>query len=184
MGGLRSRIGPALVLDAVLPPAAFLAGLAAAHGRPLPGVAAAVGAAVLLAALRLARREGVRAVAASTAFVLAAALAVRGSGRAVDFFLPELLLNAALALWFALSLALRRPATAAVLRLLRVRAEPRGQAAVTGVWLAFWCLHVAVETPLYLAGQVFWLGLTRIVLGPLLWLPVGWLSLRAARRHH
>ncbi|MFE0463055.1 DUF3159 domain-containing protein [Kitasatospora sp. NPDC058965] len=178
--GLRERLGLALLLDAALPPAAFLVGLAA--GRIGTGASAAAAVAVLLAAVRLVRREPVRPVLVALAAVLLAALLVHRSGRAVDFFLPDLGVNAVLALWFAVSLALRRPATATVLRLLGVRRVPPGQWANTAVWLAFWCLHLVVGVPLYLAGLAFWLGVVRIAAGPLLWLPVAWLGLRAARR--
>jgi hypothetical protein len=177
---LRERITVVVLLDALLPPAAFLAGLAA--GRTGVGASAAVAVAAALAGLRLARREPVRPVLLALGVVLVAAGLVHRSGRAVDFFLPELALNAGLALWFAASLALRRPATATVLRLLGVHRVPPGQGANTAVWLGFWCMHLVVGVPLYLAGSAFWLGVVRIVAGPLLWLPVGWLGLRAARR--
>ncbi len=179
---LRARLGLRLVLDAALPPVGFLVGLLADPGPPRTAVLLALAVAVVIAGLRLARHEGLRPVTASFAFVLVAALAVRTSGRAADFFLPELLLNVALALWFAASLLLRRPATATVLRLAGGRGEPPGQRAATAVWLAFWCLHLLMEVPLYLTDQVFWLGATRVLFGPPLWLPVGWLSWRAAVR--
>lgn len=179
---VRARLGLRLILDAALPPVAFLVGLLADPGRPMAAVLLALAVAVVIAGLRLTRREGLRPVAASFAFVLVAALAVRMSGRAADFFLPELLLNAALALWFAASLLLRRPATATVLRMFGAGGRLPGQSAATAVWLAFWCLHLLMEVPLYLADQVFWLGATRVLFGPLVWLPVGWLSWRAGLR--
>ena len=178
----RARLGLRLVFDAALPPVAFVVGLLADPGPPMTAVLLALAVAAVIAGLRLARHEGLRPVTVSFAFVLVAALAVRMSGRAADFFLPELLLNAALALWFAASLLLRRPATGTLLRLAAARASLPGQRAATAVWLAFWGLHLLMEVPLYLADQVFWLGATRVLFGPILWLPVGWLSWRAALR--
>jgi hypothetical protein len=188
---LKARLGWRPVLDATLPAVAFLVGFgfAASSGRgAMVGAVAALAVAVVIAVLRLVRHEGLRPVCGAFAFVLVAAVLVRQTGQAADFFLPELVLNGALAAWFAGSLLGRRPATRTVLRLLGVRPHGgtpgylRGQRANTAVWLAFWCAHLAMEVPLYLAHEVFWLGITRIVCGPLLWLPVAWLGWRATRR--
>lgn len=191
---LRSRLGLGPVLDAILPAVAFLAGLelgiGASGGHGLAaGVVAAIAVAAVISVVRLVRHEGLRPVLISFAFVVVAAVLVGRSGQAADFFLPDLVLNGVLALWFAGSLCRGRPATVTVLRLLGIRPRDgetpcylRGQRANTAVWLAFWCAHLAMGIPLYLAHQAVWLGATRVAFGPVLWLPMAWLGWRAARR--
>ena len=189
---LRARIGLGTVLDAVLPAVAFLVGLgigsSGGHGLAA-GVGAALAVAAVVSVARLFRHEGLRPVLISFAFVVVAAVLVGRSGQAADFFLPDLVLNSVLALWFAGSLCRGRPATATVLRLLGIRPTDgdtrsylRGQRANTAVWLAFWCAHLAMGIPLYLAHQTVWLGATRVAFGPVLWLPMAWAGWRAARR--
>jgi hypothetical protein len=179
----RQRVGVRRVLDACLPVLVFILGFS------IVGLGAGLIAAVLVAAalsvLRIVRGEGVRPAVIALAVVALAGLLAHQSGRGVDFFLPDLVGNAALAVWFAVSLIVRRPATALVLRAVGLpgpAAYTRGQMRATAVWLVLWTVHLAFEVPLFLHGDVVALGVVRIVLGPVMWVPVGWLGWRAHRR--
>ncbi|WP_194922501.1 DUF3159 domain-containing protein [Catenulispora pinisilvae] len=185
---LRERIGWRPIVDGSAPVAAFIAGfLAAGTGA---GVAAAVGVAAMLCGFRVLRREGPRPALVALAVLLIAATVVHRTGRGVNLFLPDLIGNFALTTWFAVSLAAHRPATATLLRALGVpvddlRAVPgllRGHVQATSVWLVLWAVHLSIEVPLYLANDTLALAVVRVVLGPPMWLPVGWLGWRLIRR--
>jgi hypothetical protein len=180
---LRERVGLRRSVDACAPVVAFVVGFAVA-GLGV-GLVAAVAVALVLSGVRVLRREGVRPALVSLIVVALAALLAHRSGRGVEFFLPDLVMNSALALWFAMSLALRRPATGTVLRMLGLpdaAGYRRGQMRATTVWLVLWVVHLVLEVPLYLGNHVLALGVLRIVLGPPMWIPVGWLGWRLHQR--
>lgn len=183
--------GRAASIDATLPPVAFVAGWLAC-GRSIGwGAAAALAAAALTGGFRLARREKPRAVLLSTAFVVIAALVALHTGRAADFFLLQLLSNAASALAWTAGIALRRPflglIVGAVLgqrtRWRRDRALLRGYQWASWVWVGQYVLRVLVYAPLWLADATVALGAARVLLSwPLqaACLSVSWLAFRRA----
>lgn len=101
LGGWRG------MLDATLPTVAFLVGNSAAGLRA--GIAAALGTAVLLFALRLARRESVQQAFSGLIGVGVAVAIAAASGQARDFFVPGLIRNGALAAVLIGSVVVRRP---------------------------------------------------------------------------
>ncbi|WP_337063344.1 DUF3159 domain-containing protein [Kineococcus sp. G2] len=188
---VRRRLSAALggwrgLLDSAAPALAFLIGWLLTSDV-LVSVGASV--AVLLVALvvRVARRETVQhAVGGILATAVAAFIASR-TGRAADVFLPGILLNAALAVVFAVSMAARWPVVGFVVG--AVTEDPtgwrrdRGVVALcqklTGLLLAGYVVRVAVQLPLYLADRASggeWtteLAVSKLVLGwPLLVLGV------------
>jgi hypothetical protein len=101
LGGWRGMV------DASLPTIAFIVGNSVGGLRA--GIASALGAAVLVFGLRLARRESVQQ-AVSGLFGVAIAVAIAAvSGRARDFFVPGLIRNAALGVVLIGSIAVRWP---------------------------------------------------------------------------
>jgi hypothetical protein len=185
---LRRRVGWRPVIDASAPTVAFIAAFVASG--LLAGVLGAVAAAAVLCAIRLWRREGVRPALITLAVLLLAALLVHRTGQGVNLFLPDLIINTALAVWFAVSLVVRRPATAAVLRIVGIPpgdlatspALLRGHLRATAVWLTLWCVHLGIELPLYLAHDTLGLAIVRVALGPPMWVPVAWIGWRLIRR--
>ncbi|MCI2240403.1 DUF3159 domain-containing protein [Paenibacillus sp. TRM 82003] len=188
---VRRRLSAALggwrgLLDSAAPALAFLIGWLLTSDV-LVSVGASV--AVLLVALvvRIARRETVQhAVGGILATAVAAFIASR-TGRAADVFLPGILLNAALAVVFAVSMVARWPVVGFVVG--AVTEDPagwrrdRGVVALcqklTGLLLAGYVVRVAVQLPLYLADRSSggeWttaLAVSKLVLGwPLLVLGV------------
>ena len=101
LGGWRGMV------DAALPTIAFI--VANSIGGLRTGIWAAVGAALLVFALRLVRRESVQQ-AVSGLFGVAIAVAIAAaSGQARDFYVPGIIRNAALGVVLLGSIAVRRP---------------------------------------------------------------------------
>ncbi|MGD9525370.1 DUF3159 domain-containing protein [Pseudonocardia sp.] len=205
-----SRAGPAVggpslrevlggrggAVDASIPVAVFVvAWLVAEATATRPAVAWAAGAALVagtvVAAVRFARGERPRAVLLGLLGVAAAAGVALWTGRAVDFFLLQMVGNAASALVWAVSIVVRWPLLGVVVGTVlgqrtRWRRDPallRAYQRASWVWVGQYVVRLAVFTPLYLAGAVVALGVARVVLtAPLVFacIVVSWWVLRAA----
>ena len=110
------------------------------------------------------------------ATAIAAFVATR-TGRAQDVFLPGILYNGALALLSLFTVAVRRPLVGFVIG--AAVGEPTGWAQDRGlvrmtskltlVLAVPYLLRFVIQLPLFLAGQVVWLGVAKVALGwPLL----------------
>ena len=166
LGGRRAA------LDATAPAAAFVAGWLAG-GRSIGiGAAVAVVAALGVSLWRLRRGDRPRAVLVGLLGVCVAALIALRTGRAEDFFLLQLLSNAASALAWAVSIVVRWPLLGVVVGTVlgqrtRWRRDPallRAYARGSWVWVGQYVVRVAVFLPLYAAGQTVALGVARIAL--------------------
>jgi hypothetical protein len=112
------------------------------------------------------------------------------TGRAEDFFLPGLLLNAAYAGAFVISIAVRWPLLGVIVagasgRDMAWRADPvrrRAYARASWIWVGLFGLRIAVQLPLYLAGALVALGTARVAMGVPLFAVVAWLSWLLLRR--
>lgn len=182
-------------LDASVPVVVFVVAWVAADGADAAvPVAWAAGAAVLasvaLAIARLVAGRRPRAVLVGLLGVAVAAAVALYTGRAVDFFLVQMIGNAASALVWALSIVVRWPLLGIVVGTIlgqrtRWRRDPdllRGYQRASWVWVAQYVLRLAVFVPLYLADAVVALGVARVVLTAplvLLCVVVSWWVLRA-----
>jgi hypothetical protein len=183
-------------VDATVPVVAFVVAFTVADvsGWTSP-VAWAGGAAVLVGAVvavvRLVRGERPRAVLFGLLGVAVAALIALYTGRAVDFFLVQIVSNAASALAWAVSIVVRWPLLglvvgAALGQRTRWRRDPdllRGYQRASWVWVGQYLVRLAVFLPLYAADAVVALGIARTVLTwPLvaLCVAVSWPVLRSA----
>ncbi|GGL94121.1 MULTISPECIES: DUF3159 domain-containing protein [Micromonospora] len=183
LGGRRGA------LDATLPAVAFALGWVLS-GRSLGGaVAAAVLTGTAVAGWRLRRGDRPRSVLIGLLAVCVAALIAVRTGRATDFFLVQLLSNAASALVWVVSIVVRWPLLGVIVGVLLgqrgswrrdpalLRAYGRGSA----VWAATYLLRLLVLVPLWLSGQVLALVVARVALT---WpvvaaaLAVSWLVIR------
>ena len=170
LGGLRG------MLEAALPFVAFT--VAWVVSRQLyPALGAALATAVVLAVVRLAQRQSVRYVATAVIPTAIAAVVATRTGRAEDVFLPGILYNGALALLSLFTVAIRRPLVGFVIGAAvgdptgwtQDRGLVRMTAKLTLVLAVPYTLRFAIQLPLFLAGQVIWLGVAKVVLGwPLL----------------
>jgi hypothetical protein len=197
----RFRPGQALTpgafLDAGIPLALFTVVYAAA-GRDLAlSLWIAVGSGVALAAIRLLRREPLQNVVAGLVGLgLAAFLAAR-TGRAEDVFLPGLVINVGYGLAYLVSIIVRWPLLGVFVGLvtgqgMSWRDDPallRAYTKASALWVVMFALRLAVQVPLYLAGddRLGWLAGTRLVMSWPLFLLVAYLSwviIRPAHRAH
>ena len=162
-------------VDAGLPAVVFvtawaLAGTVVAAGAAVFwGAGAALLAGALLAVIRLARGRRPAAVVLGLLGVVLAALVVAYTGRAADFFLVQIASNAASALVWVASIAVRWPLLGVIVGLAlgqrsRWRADRdllRAYSRASWVWVAQYLVRLAVFIPLYRADQVFALGMAR-----------------------
>ncbi|KXK61620.1 hypothetical protein AWW66_12700 [Micromonospora rosaria] len=166
LGGRRGAV------DATLPPVAFAVGWLAGGHSLWGGVGAAVATGVLLAGWRLRRGDRPRSVLIGLLAVCVAALIALRTGRATDFFLLQLLSNAASALAWAVSIVVRWPLLGVIVGAVlgqrgRWRRDPalvRAYARGSWVWAATYVLRLAVFVPLWLGGQVVALVVARVAL--------------------
>ncbi|MGI8802311.1 MAG: DUF3159 domain-containing protein [Solirubrobacteraceae bacterium] len=181
--------GPLGMLETSLPGVAFVVVYAALGSTTRTAAIVAVGLAVALAIGRLLRRQTPRhAVSGLFGVAIAAFIAVR-SGRAENFFLPGLFLNAVYGSAFVISILVRRPLVGVVISQLARLGDgwrtdrPRLQTfnRASWMWAGLFYLRIVIELPLYLAGAVLALGVARTATGlPLfaLGLYVTWLMVR------
>jgi len=140
-------------------------------------VVSALVVAVVLALARVAQRGSLQHVGGSVfATAIAAYFALR-SGRAEDAFLPGILGSVAWGLVTAASNLARWPVVGFLVGVgdpearedpFRWRRDPALVAVcqrLTWVLVALYAVRVAVMYPLYLAGNVTWLGVTKVALG-------------------
>jgi hypothetical protein len=150
----------------------FLTGWLAWGQSIWAGSIVAVVFALAVSVWRLRRGDQPRAVLIGLLGVCVAALIALRTGRAEDFFLLQLLSNAASALAWVVSIVVRWPLLGVVVggvlgQKTRWRRDPallRAYARGSWVWVCQYVIRVAVFLPLYAAGQTFALGVARIAL--------------------
>lgn len=189
VGGVRG------IVESVLPMLLFVVVFIATGQELRPALIAAVAAVVVAVVARLVQRTPVtQALSGAVGIGIGAVIAAQ-TGRAEDFYLWCLLVNAAYLLPFAVSALVGWPLVGLVLGVLRPdgplneggswagalawRSDPvlrRRYTLATWLWAAMFGLRLAVQVPLYLAGQVAWLGTAKIVMGVPLTALVLWAS--------
>jgi hypothetical protein len=176
--------GPQGIADSSIPALVFVAVYTLGGERISTAAWAAVAAGALIAAIRIVRREPLRFAAAGFAGVALAAFVADRTGRAEDFFLPGLLLNAAYGGAYLISIIVRWPLLGLIVGPLtgegvRWRQDPdrlRRYTQASWVWVGVFALRLAVQLPLYLAGAVLALGIARTAMGLPIFLVAIWLS--------
>jgi hypothetical protein len=164
--------GRRAAIDATLPAVGFVAGWLAAGQSIWAGAGVAVVCAIAISVWRLRRGEKPRAVLIGLLGVCVAALIALRTGRAEDFFLIQLLSNAASALAWAVSIVIRWPLLGLIVGAVlgqrtRWRRDPallRSYGLASWVWVLQYVVRLAVFLPLYAAGQVVALGVARVAL--------------------
>ena len=164
--------GRRAAVDATLPAAGFVAGWLAGGRSVWAGAGVAVACAVVVSLWRLRHGDKPRAVLIGLLGVCVAALIALRTGRAEDFFLLQLLSNAASALAWAVSIVIRWPLLGVVVggvlgQRFRWRRDPallRSYCLASWVWVLQYVVRLAVFLPLYAAGQVVALGVARVAL--------------------
>lgn len=132
-----------------------------------------VGLAVVLLVARVAQRQPVQFVVNSLVGIAIAALFASRTGKAEDVFLPGIIYNSVYAVGLSVSVLFRWPLVGLMIG--SVTGDLTGWRRNPGVvrlcsrltWLLVvpCVIRVAVQLPLYLAGEVGWLGASKLALG-------------------
>lgn len=184
--------GPLGMAETAIPAVAFVVAYTITGSDTNASAAVAVGIALVLTVARLVRRASPRHALSGLFGVAFAAFVATRSGKAENFFLPGLLLNAAMVTGLVISIAVRWPLIGVIVSSLDGegsgwRDEPvRAQAfrRATWLWAGLFSARLVVQLPLYLAGAVVALGVARTAMGlPLfaLGLWITWLLVRGVR---
>ena len=145
----------------------------------------AVGVTVLLAVVRLVRRETLKHAFGGVLGVAIGAFIAMKSGKAQDFYLPSMIYGVLLGVLYAVSALVRWPLLGVMLgpilgENMTWRTQNPGRLAAytkaTWVWVALFAIRAAILFPLYWAGNVTWLGVAKIGLGVPPWLVAIYLS--------
>lgn len=165
--------GPRGAIESALPSVLFVGAYLISGSSLNTALAIAVAAALVLAGLRVARREKpVRVLGGLIAVAIAAMVAAR-TGNAADYFLPSLLANVASALIWAFSILVGWPLLGVIMGFAlgqksRWRADPdlvRAYGLASWIWAASFLVRAGVNIPLYLSDNLVGLGIARVLLG-------------------
>ena len=136
----------------------------------------------VLGVFRLLRREKLQSAVTGVIGVLICYLLVRSTGKAEDFYLPGLFINAGygavylitnLAGWPIIGLVLG-PLLGEDMHWRKVPERKRAYQRAGWLWVGLFLLRIAVQLPLYLAGYINALGIARLVMGYPLFIAVAW----------
>ena len=154
----------------------------------MPTLIASLAVAALAALARIVQRGSLTSALSGLLGVLIGVVWAWRSGDAGDFFVWGLWVNVAYLAAFLISVAVRRPLIGMLVAVIQGTWATWRSSAAFGryviaslVWAALFALRLAVQVPLYLAGEVAWLGTARLAMGlPLFALAayVTWLLVR------
>jgi hypothetical protein len=183
------------ILDSGLPTVVFVTAYVVTGQDLTLAIWAAVVSGAVLAVLRLARRQTLQNVLAGFLGVAVAAFFASRTGRAEDYFLPGLLINAGYAVAYVVSILVRWPLLGVLVAAVTGegmgwRQDPvrlRAYSLASWIWVGMFVVRLAVQLPLYLAGEdgLVALGIARVAMGwPLffLCLYLSWVVIRSAGR--
>jgi len=176
--------------DSSLPGLAFVTAYTVSGQELGPSLWAAMAVAVALTGVRLARRETLQFAFAGLIGVAIAAFISSRTGRAEDFFLPGLLLNAGYAAAYAISIAVRWPLIGVILGPLtgegmEWRRDPeliRLYSRASWIWVAVFLVRLAVQLPLYLSDSLVALGVAKAAMGVPIFVLALWLTFLVLRQ--
>ena len=172
------------IAEATLPFIAFTIVWTATGRDILVGGIVAVAISATLAAARIARRQTTQFALSGVIGVAFGAFVASRTGRAEDFFLPGILINAGSATVYLVSIAIRRPLIGLLVSTVtgegrawyRDPTRRRAYTKASWIWVGLFAFRLSIQLPLYLSGLVGPLAVARVVTGiPLFALGV-WLT--------
>jgi hypothetical protein len=180
IGGWRGLI------DSGLPTALFLIAYVAGGQQLRPALIVAVATGLVIAVVRLLRRESLQQVLGGFFGVAISAFVATRTGRAEDFFLLGILINVGYGLAYLVSILVRWPLMGLIVGYFRGdatgwRSDPRQYAAyatASWIWVAMFGVRLLVQLPLWAAGAVGLLGTAKLVMGWPLFLLAAYLTYR------
>lgn len=136
----------------------------------------------LIAVLRIIKREKLQHAISGIFGVLICYLLVRSTGKAEDFYLPGLFINAGYGALYLLTNLSGWPIIGVILGPLlgedfhwrKVPERKRVYMLAGWLWVGLFLSRLAVQLPLYLAGSVNALGIARLIMGYPLFLATAW----------
>lgn len=177
--------GPQGIADSSIPAIVFVAVYTLGGNRISLAGLCAIGTGLAIAALRLYKGESLRFALAGFVGVALAAFIADRTGRAEDFFLPGLLLNAGYGAAYLVSILIRWPLLGVILgpaiggEGTAWRKDPRQLRAysrASWVWVGVFATRLAVQLPFYLAGSLVALGIAKTAMGLPIFALAIWLS--------
>jgi hypothetical protein len=183
--------GPIGLAESSAPGVAFVIAYIASGSDTRTSVIVAVALALVMAVVRVVRRESPRQTISGLVGVAIAAFIATKSGKAENFFLPGLLLNIAYASAFLISIAARWPLVGVIVGNLdgegtAWRDDPVRMKVFTKaswLWAGLFLFRLAVQLPLYAASAVVALGVARTAMGLPLFALGLWFTWRLVRPH-
>ena len=183
MGGVRG------VVEAVLPGLVFLVAYTITRDL-IPALIASVLIGLVFFVLRLTKKETVTQAVGGLVGIGISALLALLTGRAEDFYLPGFWTNGAYGTVLLVSALIGWPLIGVGVGYLMGeglawRSDPskrRVLTILTFMWAGLFILRLAVQLPLYYAGNVEWLGATKLLMGIPLYAPLlvlSWLMVRS-----
>jgi hypothetical protein len=180
IGGWRGLI------DSGVPTLVFIIGYLFWSENLPRAVLAAVLAGVVIAVIRIVRRDPLTQIFAGFIGLAIAAGFSAWTGKAENFFLPGLLTNLAYGTAFLISILVRWPILGIALGYFSGtgtswRNEPklrRAASAASWIWVALFFGRLLVQLPFFLAGDVGSLGVIKIVMGWPLFLAAAYFTFR------
>jgi hypothetical protein len=180
IGGWRGLI------DSGVPTAVFVIAYILTGQQLRPSLVAAVASGVVIAVLRLLRREPLQQVLAGFVGVAISAFVAERTGDAANYFLTGILINIAYGGAYLVSILVRWPLMGLVVGYFRGdatgwRADRQQYVAyltASWIWVAMFALRLLVQVPLYLAGAVGLLGAARLLMGWPMFLLAAYLTYR------
>jgi MFS family permease len=174
------------MIDSGVPTAVFVVALLVTDQSLRPALVAAVVSGLVIAGVRVVRRESLQQVLAGFVGVVVSAFIATRSGRAEDYFLIGILINGAYGAAYLVSILIRWPLIGLVVAAFRKdsngwrqdREQYLAYVTASWLWVAMFGTRLAVQVPLYVAGAVGALGITKLALGWPFFLLTAWLTYR------
>ncbi len=186
---LEAMGGPQGIADSSIPSLAFVIAYTVGGNDLSLAIKVAIGFGAAITVFRIARREPLQFAIAGFAGVALSAFIADRTGKASDFFLPGLFLNAAYAGVYLVSIAIRRPLIGVILA--PVFGDGRGwrddperlrvYTRASWIWVGVFTARLAVQLPLYLADALLALGIARTAMGLPIFMVAIWLTYLVVR---
>lgn len=172
------------IAESTLPFIAFTSVWSLTDRNLLAGGLVAVGITLALAIARLYKRQTLQFAFSGVIGVAFGAYVANRTGNAEDFFLPGILINAASALAYLISIAVRRPLLGLIVSTLTGEGKSwyedpvrrRAYTRASWIWVGLFSFRLSIQLPLYLSGSVGILAVAKVITGLPLFALGLWLS--------
>ena len=172
------------IAESTLPFIAFTVTWTAAGRNVTTGAIVAVAISAVLALIRLLKKQTVQFAFSGLIGVAFGAFVAARSGKAEDFFLPGILINAASATAYLISIAVRRPLLGLIFSTMTGESKSwhedpvqrRAYTKASWIWVGLFSFRLSIQLPLYLSGEVGPLAVARVITGLPLFALGLWLS--------